>query len=148
MTLLLPDGERLTAARNGPRARKSAIAPPSPPVQVTTCAAGASTAELSVEKLLGEERSSTAAPATEALPAIIDPFSRLGDEVAGETADEIALNVLRVVQLSMRLRAILVHTPPDLGALFERHTLSSEARDAVRRAAAILAGISRGSRAP
>ena len=60
--------------------------------------------------------SSTTAPATESLPVIIDPLSRIGDEVAGETPDEIALNVLRVVQLSLRLRATLVHTPPDLGA--------------------------------
>lgn len=82
-------------------------------------------------------------PGQKALPVIIDPFSRLGDEVAGDTADEIALNVLRVVELSLRLRATIVRAPLDLCQLFDRYTLSPQARAALDRAETVLRSISR-----
>ena len=74
-----------------------------------------------------------------ALPVIIDPFSRLGDEIAGDTADQIALNVLAVVRTSRRHRALLLHPPPDLRAAFKGHKLTAQSRAALRQAEAEMA---------
>jgi hypothetical protein len=44
------------------------------------------------------------ATATKPLPVIVDPFSRSADEVAGETADKIALNLRACVRVSRGYR--------------------------------------------
>jgi hypothetical protein len=64
--------------------------------------------------------------------SVIDPFSRSGDEVAGVTANEIALNLRRCVAISRQYRQPLQRRAPDLRKLFRGHTLSVEAKKALR----------------
>jgi hypothetical protein len=66
------------------------------------------------------------------LPIVSDPFSRLGDEIAGDTPDQIALNLLAVCKIS-RGRPLL-HEPPNLHTIFAEYTLSDDARAALRTA--------------
>jgi hypothetical protein len=70
-----------------------------------------------------------------ALPSIIDPFSKLEDEIAGATANEIAANLAESVQLSRRWRLPLLHRAPDLASIFRGETLSAAAKAALRAAA-------------
>lgn len=42
-----------------------------------------------------------AEPQPSSLPVIVEPFSRLGDEIAGDSASEIALNLAAATRLSL-----------------------------------------------
>jgi hypothetical protein len=75
----------------------------------------------------------------ESLPIIIDPFSRSGDEVAGNTPDEIALNLWACVSISRRYRQALHRSPPNLEELFRGYQLSSEAKAAIRKTETVFA---------
>jgi hypothetical protein len=79
---------------------------------------------------------------TRQLPVVIDPFSRTGDEVAGETPDEIALNLGRALSFN-RAGALLQHEPPNLRQLFKGCALSEPAKEALRKADAAFSDAAR-----
>lgn len=77
-----------------------------------------------------DDKSASLHPAE--LPIVSDPFSRLGDEIAGATPDEIALNLGASVRISLRYRAPLQHEAPDLRKLFRGTKLTEPAKESLR----------------
>jgi hypothetical protein len=75
------------------------------------------------------------------LPSLYDPWSRLGDEIAGETADELALNFARVCHLS-RFKP-LQHEAPEVRRLFRNFSLGIPAQRALDEAEEILRAVQR-----
>jgi hypothetical protein len=74
------------------------------------------------------------------LPVLYDPFSRLGDEIAGTTPDELVINFAHVCRLGRQMPrgAVLHHEPPNLRRLFHAFSLGTEARLALAEAQEIL----------
>jgi hypothetical protein len=66
------------------------------------------------------------------LPIVIDPFSMLGNEVAGDTPDELASNLEYCCKISRIYRQSLQHDPPDLRKLFRGIKLSEPAKKSLR----------------
>ena len=73
------------------------------------------------------------------LPVIIEPFSTFGDEVAGETPDEVALNLAACTRTSLFWRCKLRRDCPDLRAAFRGCRLSEDGKNALRWVAAVYA---------
>ena len=71
------------------------------------------------------------------LPVIICPLSFFGDEVAGDTADQVALNLLAGTSIALSWRATPRRELPDLRAAFKGQRLSPEAKAACRAVEAI-----------
>lgn len=65
-------------------------------------------------------------------PVIICPFSAFGDEIAGETPDEVALNLAAGTRIALFWGCELRRACPDLLALFAGCKLSAEAKQACR----------------
>lgn len=72
---------------------------------------------------------------------VIDPFSRSGDQVAGETADQVALNLWECVAISRKYRQALSRPAPDLREIFKGYALSRAAQSALRKSEQTLAGM-------
>ena len=65
-------------------------------------------------------------------PVIICPFSAFDDEIAGNTPDEIALNLAAGTKVALKWRRRPRRKCPDLLAAFSGCKLSPEAKDACR----------------
>ena len=74
-------------------------------------------------------------------PTILCPLSRTGDEIAGETPDEVALNLHAATVISRRFRCKPVRPCPDLREVFRGCDLSPEAVAARDKVAAIYADL-------
>jgi hypothetical protein len=74
------------------------------------------------------------------LPVVIDPFSQFGSEVAGDTAEQRALNLWEAIKIDRQFsRQLTLHSEPqDLRKLFRGQTLSDAARDALRQSDAAI----------
>lgn len=66
------------------------------------------------------------------LPVVIEPFSTFGDEIAGATPDEVALNLAAATRTSLAWRCKPRRPLPDVWTLFAGHQLTYEARQALR----------------
>lgn len=75
------------------------------------------------------------------LPVIIDPFSTFGDEIAGETPNQIALNLAEGTRISLSWHRKPVRECPDLRAAFHglKASLSPEAKLALQWVAKVYA---------
>ncbi len=73
----------------------------------------------------------------DALPVIVDPFSRFADEIAGEMSSEIALNLAAGTRIALSFHRKPLRRCPDLWAAFAgcRDELSPDALKAIERVA-------------
>ena len=76
-------------------------------------------------------------PAPVVLPVIIEPFSTFGDEVAGNTAEEIALNLAAATRTSLAWRCKPRRPVPDLREVFRGCRLSPVAEHELREVDAV-----------
>ena len=70
-------------------------------------------------------------------PVIVCPLSRNRDEIAGDTPDEVAINLHQATLISLRFRCKPLRKLPDVRSIFRPYNLSPEARTAVEKVAAI-----------
>ena len=77
------------------------------------------------------------------LPIIVCPLSFFGDEIAGNTADELARNLAAGTRVALAWRGRLRRECPDLRAAFRGQVLSAEAEHNLRETEETYARLSR-----